>query len=184
MQTQQVAIAVNLPGRGSKTIWREANGAGHAVCVLPYDPVLKQVVMVQEPVIAAVVENIPGVFPSLVSGKIENGESIEAAAKRELKEETGIDGGQTRIIVENVLASPTTSLFRLSLLCVEVDTEGLAPVGQWKVHGDEYTRPLAMPLSVFLRLPEIRKGNVGSMADRAVDWLKREAMTVFMGRRR
>ena len=167
-----VRIGVNIAHHDDVTIARQVNVGGDAVCVLPFDPALKRVVMVQEPCAGPLLLKTAGVHPSLVSGKVEHGEGIDQAALRELKEETGFEGTYKNTIFENIMASPTTNTLRLSLVYVEVDTNGHPPVGQWRINGDEYTRPLMVPLDVFVRLDEIRKGNIGLVTYIAIQHMR------------
>lgn len=78
-------------GGWSDEVTREVFERGHAVVVLPYDPINDKVVLIEQiriPVLESA--KSPWLF-ELVAGMIEPGQISEDVAIRELKEETGLD---------------------------------------------------------------------------------------------
>ena len=90
-------------GGWSKTMVREVMDRGHAVVVLPYDPVRDSIVMLSQFRVGAVTQlgapepahshyKISPWLVELVAGMIDAGESEEAVAAREMREEQVSNG--------------------------------------------------------------------------------------------
>ena len=77
-------------GGMSATIKREVFERGHAVGVLPYDPIRDEVVLIEQFRIGAYVANFAPWLTEIVAGIIEDGETPEDVAKRETLEEAGL----------------------------------------------------------------------------------------------
>ncbi|MGI8463372.1 ADP-ribose diphosphatase [Pectobacterium punjabense] len=108
-------------GGMSGEVSREILERGHAVVLLPYDPVRDEVVLIEQIRIAAYdTSESPWLF-ELVAGMIEPGESHEEVARREAEEEAGLRVGRCRPII-NYLASPGGTSERLAVMVGEVDT--------------------------------------------------------------
>ncbi|PKG55647.1 ADP-ribose diphosphatase [Shewanella sp. Choline-02u-19] len=78
-------------GGWSGEVTREVFERGHAVVVLPYDPIKDKVVLIEQiriPVLGSA--KSPWLF-ELVAGMIDPGQTSENVAIKELKEETGLD---------------------------------------------------------------------------------------------
>ncbi|MCC9622626.1 NUDIX domain-containing protein [Thalassospira sp. MA62] len=81
-------------GGQSEILEREIYERGHAVAVLPYDPILDQVVLIEQFRPGAM--SVPARYPEMpvwlnevVAGIIEEGEQPEDVARRETREESG-----------------------------------------------------------------------------------------------
>ena len=77
-------------GGWSEVVTREVFERGHAVVVLPYDPITDQVVLIEQiriPVLEAA--TTPWLL-ELVAGMIDKGQASTDVAHRELQEETGL----------------------------------------------------------------------------------------------
>ncbi|MCA5921429.1 ADP-ribose diphosphatase [Pectobacterium brasiliense] len=108
-------------GGMSGEVSREIFERGHAVVLLPYDPVRDEVVLIEQIRIAAYdTSTSPWLF-ELVAGMIEPGESHEEVARREAEEEAGLRVGRCRPII-SYLASPGGTSERLAVIVGEVDT--------------------------------------------------------------
>ncbi|MGK2888604.1 MAG: ADP-ribose diphosphatase [Candidatus Malihini olakiniferum] len=104
----------------SGEVSREILERGHAVVLLPYDPVWDEVVLIEQIRIAAYdTSPTPWLF-ELVAGMIEPGESLEAVARREAQEEAGLNVGRCKPII-SYLASPGGTSERLAVMVGEVD---------------------------------------------------------------
>ncbi|WP_291970175.1 ADP-ribose diphosphatase [Candidatus Symbiopectobacterium sp.] len=107
-------------GEMSGEVSREILERGHAVVLLPYDPVRDEVVLIEQIRIAAYdTSPTPWLF-ELVAGMIELGESLEAVARREAQEEAGLNVGRCKPII-SYLASPGGTSERLAVMVGEVD---------------------------------------------------------------
>ncbi|MEH0873851.1 ADP-ribose diphosphatase [Pectobacterium cacticida] len=108
-------------GGMSGEVSREIFERGHAVVLLPYDPVRDEIVLIEQIRIAAYdTSESPWLF-ELVAGMIEPGESHEDVARREAQEEAGLRIGRCRPIL-SYLASPGGTSERLAVMVGEVDT--------------------------------------------------------------
>ncbi|CAG73250.1 ADP-ribose pyrophosphatase [Pectobacterium atrosepticum SCRI1043] len=108
-------------GGMSGEVSREILERGHAVVLLPYDPVRDEVVLIEQIRIAAYDTSASPWLFELVAGMIEPGESHEDVARREAEEEAGLRVGRCRPII-NYLASPGGTSERLAVMVGEVDT--------------------------------------------------------------
>jgi ADP-ribose pyrophosphatase len=107
-------------GSWSRELVREVFERGHAAAVLPYDPVLDQVVLIEQFRIGAL--HAPGGpwLLEIVAGVIDPGETPEAVIRREAVEESGCHIHEVVPICE-YLVSPGGTSERLSLFCGRVD---------------------------------------------------------------
>ncbi|MCK5296436.1 MAG: NUDIX domain-containing protein [Alphaproteobacteria bacterium] len=78
-------------GEMSGVFSREVMERGHAVTVLPYDPVLDTVVLIEQFRVGAYVADWHPWMLEVAAGIIDEGESVEDVAKREMIEETGCE---------------------------------------------------------------------------------------------
>lgn len=107
-------------GAMSDEVQREIFERGHAVVLLPYDPVRDQVVLIEQIRIAAYDTSASPWLMELVAGMIEPGETHEDVARREAQEEAGLEVSRIRPII-NYLASPGGTSERLFIQVGEVD---------------------------------------------------------------
>jgi ADP-ribose pyrophosphatase len=95
---------------------------GHAVAVLGFDPARDQVVLISEfrPGVL-----LAGDYPftdNLVAGGMEEHESPEAAASREMREETGLELREPRVIHPGAYVSSGGTSEKITLVFGLVDT--------------------------------------------------------------
>ena len=107
-------------GEMSGEIRREIFERGHAAVLLPFDPVRDEVVLVEQIRIAAYDTSESPWLLEMVAGMIEEGESVEDVARREVLEEAGLVVGRTKPVL-SYLASPGGTSERLSIMVGEVD---------------------------------------------------------------
>lgn len=107
-------------GEMSGEISREILERGHAVVLLPYDPVRDEVVLIEQIRIAAYDTSPSPWLLEMVAGMIEPGESHEEVARREAWEEAGLKVGRCQPII-SYLASPGGTSERLAIWVGEVD---------------------------------------------------------------
>lgn len=110
-------------GGWSRDVTREMLERGHAVAVLPYDPALDCVVMVEQFRIGAIKSEGRPWLLEFVAGIIEQGEDVETVARRETMEEIGRPLNELAPIAEYVM-SPGGSSERNYLFCGRVDARG------------------------------------------------------------
>lgn len=106
-------------GGMSPTITREVFERGHAVAVLPYDPVRDRVVLIEQFRAGAMVAGWHPWLIEVPAGMIEPGEAPEDVARRETREEVGLPLGRLEFIA-HVLCTPGASSETLALFCGEV----------------------------------------------------------------
>ena len=75
-------------------LWRRGRG----VAVLPYDPVTDRLVLIEQFRLPALAAGLPPVMTECAAGLVEIGEDPEAAARREIEEETGLRPGRFETI--------------------------------------------------------------------------------------
>jgi ADP-ribose pyrophosphatase len=108
-------------GGWSDVIEREVFERGHAVAVLPYDPLLKEFVMIEQVRIGALATSSSPWLLEVVAGIIDPGEEPEEVCYREAKEEAGIELTQLTKAL-SYLASPGGTTERLHIYVGKVDS--------------------------------------------------------------
>ncbi len=157
-------------GSWTPVIQRELFERGHAAAVLPYDPVLDRVLLVEQFRVGAI--EAPGTpwLLELVAGIIEAGESAEAVARREAEEEAGIAVAELAPICE-YLVSPGGTSERTSLFVGRAD---LGDAGG--IHGlaDEHEdiRVHTFPADTAIELADGGRAN-NAAAQIALNWFAR-----------
>src|SRR5471030_3331582 len=114
-------------GEMSGEVTREVFERGHAVVLLPYDPIRDEVVLLEQIRIASYDRSPTPWLLELVAGMIEPGESLEHVARRESMEEAGLVVRRCKPML-SYLASPGGTSERLTIMAGEVDAslaEGL-----------------------------------------------------------
>lgn len=119
-------------GGWSDVVEREIFERGHAVAVLPYDPVLDEFVMIEQIRIGAVPTSSSPWLLEVVAGIIDEGETPENVCCREAQEEAGLDI-QKLYKALSYLASPGGTTERLHIYIGLVDASDAKGV-----HGLEY----------------------------------------------
>lgn len=107
-------------GEMSGEVRREIFERGHAAVLLPFDPVLDKVVLIEQIRIAALETSETPWLLEMVAGMIEPGETIDQVARRESMEEAGLTVGRTKPVL-SYLASPGGTTERTSIVVGEVD---------------------------------------------------------------
>lgn len=107
-----------------KSVKREVFERGHAVAVLPYDPVLNKVVMIEQLRIGALATKESPWLLEIIAGMIGEGESAEEVAHREAYEEAGLKLKKL-IPMLDYLSSPGGTDERIYLYLAIVDSTGI-----------------------------------------------------------
>jgi ADP-ribose pyrophosphatase len=130
-------------GGWSKPLEREVFERGHAVGVLLYDPVLDQVVLVEQFRIGAFAAGWKSWVLEVVAGMIGEGEAPEEVARRETLEETGCVAGELVDIAE-YQPSSGASTETMRLYCARVDASGAGGIHGLPSEGEDI-RVVTMP---------------------------------------
>ncbi len=157
-------------GGWSIELSREVMERGHAVAVLPYDPVSDQLVLIEQFRIGGY--SAPETSPwqiECVAGMIEPHQLVEDAAHRETHEETGL-----RIFdlepIHTYLSSPGCTSETIKMFCGQVDSTGADGIHGLADEG-EYIRVFKVPVEeAFSWLDKGRIEN--GMTIIALQWLK------------
>lgn len=155
-------------GGWSGEVRREVFERGHAVVVLPYDPERDAVVMIEQFRIGAMAAGLPMWQLEVVAGIIDEGETPDAVARREAREEANCEILDL-VPVYHYLASPGGTSESVRLYCGRVDSRGLGGI-----HGlaDEHEdiRVEVVPFTEALaRLESGKVGNATTII--ALQWL-------------
>lgn len=105
----------------SAPVSREIFERGHAAGMLPYDPVLDRVILVEQFRAGALSAGYTPWLLEVPAGIIDNGDDAAETARRETKEETGCTALRMELIAD-YLVTPGGSSESLALFCVEVDS--------------------------------------------------------------
>ena len=108
-------------GGWSGVIEREVFERGHAVGVLPYDPVADSLVLIEQFRIGALVAGMSPWLIEVVAGIVEEGETPEEVARRETLEEAGLEI-LALMPMCRYLVSPGGSSESVRLYCGRVDS--------------------------------------------------------------
>lgn len=108
-------------GGWSKPITRELIERGHAVAVLPYDPVRDEVILIRQFRIGTWGAGEAPWMVETVAGIIEEGEQAEDVARRETMEETGCTLGALHHVCD-YFVSPGIMTEKITVYCGITDT--------------------------------------------------------------
>jgi len=152
----------------SGIVQREVFERGHAVAVLPYDPVCDTVILIEQFRIGAVAAGWEPWLLEIPAGIIDAGETSRAVAEREMQEETGcpVHG---LVPIANYLVSPGGTSESLEIFCGRVDSSTAGGIHGLD-HEDEDIKVIV--LSVDEALDRLEKGEVrNAMTIVALQWL-------------
>lgn len=115
---------------GGWSAWldREVMDRGHAVVVLPYDPVTDQIVTLEQFRVGAIATSESPWLTELVAGMVDEGESAEDVAHRELDEEAGLKA-QSLEYAMSYLSSPGGLTERIYIYIARVDAKSASQFG-------------------------------------------------------
>jgi ADP-ribose pyrophosphatase len=131
-------------GGMSPQLTRELFERGHAVAVLPYDPVDDAVVLIEQFRIGALEREAGPWLVEIVAGVMDGDESPETVARREADEEAGLQLGRLEKICR-FYVSPGGTSESIHLYCGEVDSSGAGGIHGLAAEGEDirvFTEPL------------------------------------------
>jgi ADP-ribose pyrophosphatase len=155
-------------GGWSGEMTRELFERGHAVAVLPYDPVADAVVLLEQFRVGAYAAGQPCWQIEIVAGIIDPGETPEAVARRETAEEAGC----AVLDLERVyhyLVSPGGASETVTMFCGRVDSTGVGGI-HGLAHEHEDIKVEVVPWGEALR--RLESGAIGNAFTLiALQWL-------------
>jgi ADP-ribose pyrophosphatase len=110
-------------GGWTREITREVFERGYVAAVLPYDPDRDAVILIEQFRIGAYAAGEPCWLTEIVAGVIDEGETVEAVARREMEEETGRSVTSMEPI-GSYFSSPGGASERVSLYVGRADSRG------------------------------------------------------------
>ena len=155
-------------GGMSREIVREVFERGNAVGILPFDPDRDELVMIEQFRIGAYAAGADPWLTEIVAGIIEQGESAEQVARREIAEETGLKVGDLWPMVR-YLSSPGGASETVELFLGRVDARRAGGV-----HGLEFEEEdiRVFPLPYADAAAMVEEGKIGNaMTLIALQWL-------------
>jgi ADP-ribose pyrophosphatase len=120
----------------SQPIIRERLISADVAAVLPYDPSLDEVVLIEQFRIGALERGPAAWLTEIVAGRIERGEKAEDVARRECLEETGCTIGHM-LPIGHFFTSPHRSNETTHLFCGVVDATTTKPLAGLSCEGED-----------------------------------------------
>jgi len=155
-------------GGMSPPLTRELFERGHAVAVLPYDPVADAVVLIEQFRVGALARPGGPWLVEIVAGIIDGDEGPEAVARREAVEEADLRLGRLEQI-GRFYVSPGGSSESVQLFCGEVDAGGAGGVHGLVEEGEDI-RVFAEPFAAAMQ--RLAAGGIDSATPViALQWL-------------
>lgn len=108
-------------GEWSETVKREVFERGHAIAVLPYDPVTEEFVLIEQIRIGALPTSSTPWLMEVIAGVIDDGETEASVCHREAMEEAGIEL-QHLTKALSYLSSPGGTTERLHIFMAQTDS--------------------------------------------------------------
>lgn len=154
---------------GEVTIQRELYRRRDAVCVLPYDPVLGCLVLIEQFRVGTLDHPRSPWQLELVAGLVEDGESVDEVARREAVEEADLILGDIEPITR-FSPSPGAAREYIDLLCARVDASDAGGV-HGLAHEGEDIRVHRVPRDDAFAM--VRSGRIDNApAIIAIQWLE------------
>ncbi len=156
-------------GGMSAEMSRELFERGHAVAMLPYDPVRDELVLLEQFRIGAIDDPEGPWLTEIVAGMIKPGESPEEVARREAEEEAGCPV-ERLIHIRDYYVSPGGTSERITLYCGLIDAGEVAEGIYGLADENEDIRVLKVRYDEALRW--VDEGRINSAAPIiALQWL-------------
>lgn len=156
-------------GGWSEELQRELFVREDATCVLPYDPVTDQVVLLEQFRIGALDHHQSPWLLELVAGINDEGETPETVARREGLEEAGIELGELKPICQ-YLVSPGGTNEKIHLYCGQVDASTAHGVHGLEHEGEDIKVHVVQAREAFEYVASGKINNAASII--ALQWLQ------------
>jgi ADP-ribose pyrophosphatase len=155
-------------GAWSEVLEREVFERGHVAAALLYDPDRNSVVLVEQFRIGALVAGREPWQTEIVAGIIEAGEAAGDVARREVREETGLEV-QDLVPMFDYLVSPGGATETVAMFCARVDSRAAGGVHGC---GDESEDIRSRVLSYSEAMALLHEGRIGNaLGIIALQWL-------------
>ncbi len=157
-------------GGWSEEMEREVFERRHTVGVLLYDPQRDEVVLVEQFRLPAHLAGFPAWELEIVAGIIDHeGESVEDLARREAREEAGIEIIGAPLPVHHFMPSPGACTEHVALLCGRVNAEGAGGI-HGVAHEHEDIKVVVLSYRAAMKL--LRADRIGNgLTALALYWL-------------
>lgn len=157
-------------GGWSEEMEREVFERRHTVGVLLYDPQRDEVVLVEQFRLPAHLAGFPAWELEIVAGIVDHdGESAEDLARREAREEAGIEIIGEPVPVHDFMPSPGACTERVALLCGRVNSEGAGGI-HGLAHEHEDIKVVVLSYRAAMKL--VRNDRIGNgLTVLALYWL-------------
>jgi ADP-ribose pyrophosphatase len=156
-------------GGMSHTLVREVFERGHAAALLPYDPVLDRVVLIEQFRIGAYAAGRDPWLLEIVAGIIEEGETADDVVRRETLEEAGLEVVGELQPIADYFVSPGASTETVVVFCGRVDA---GKAGGIHGHADEGEDIRVLALSFDDAMARLAAGQIdNSPGIIALQWL-------------
>lgn len=139
-----------------------------AVCVLPYDPWEDAVVLVEQMRVGALDKRASPWMLELVAGLFDEGESAEEVARREAREEAGLELREL-LPITCYFPSPGGSNEQVHLFCALVDSRGVGGIHGLAEEGEDIRVQVLSLAEARQALSDGRLDNAASII--ALQWL-------------
>lgn len=156
-------------GGWSPVISRELFERGDAVAVLPYDPQRDRVVLIEQFRIGALREPGGPWLHEIVAGVIDPGETPEAVARRESREEAGLELGEL-VPITRYLVSPGGTTESIHLYCGRVDSETARGIHGLADEGEDIRVSVVSAVTAFAMVADGRIHSAAPII--ALQWLQ------------
>ena len=156
-------------GGMTELLSREVFERGHAVGALAYDPKRDQVVFIKQCRAGAYAAGAQDPWlMEVVAGIIDEGETPEAVAKREMREETGLKSTRVKHIC-SYYVSPGGATESVELYCLEVDSSEADAIAGHEAEGEDIQTHVMSTADALRLMNENRINNAVSVI--ALQWL-------------
>jgi ADP-ribose pyrophosphatase len=159
-------------GGWSGEVMRELFARGHAAALLPYDPKLDAVVLIEQFRVGAYCAGRGPWITEIIAGMIDEGETAEEAARREAIEEAGLTVADI-VPITTYLTSPGASSETVAIFCGRVDASnagGIYGIG----HEQEDIRVIVLKAAEAFALRRRNKEIEDSITVNSLLWLELE----------
>ena len=163
-------------GDWSPKIKRELMERGHAVVVIPYDPVRDELVVLEQFRIGALADKRGPWLFEFVAGMFDADESAEEVANRELEEEAGLTAKRL-IYATSYYSSPGGTDEKLTIYIAEVDSRSAADFGGLAEEDEDIRVHVVSRKQAFAMLEREEINNAASVI--GLQWLLLHRDKVF-----
>ncbi len=161
-------------GGWSNVLTRELIARPTVASVLPYDPVLDKVILVEQFRMGAVASDAPWLL-EVVAGMLEDGESVEALARREVQEEVGLAPLELKLIY-NYWASPGMCDEIVALFYAKVDASDAGGIHGLAEENEDIKVHVLSSSEAFALIDAGRVNNALTLI--ALQWLQLQLLTL------